>query len=151
MYVQNTEKRRSTKWNNSNKEQTIYITKSRRYLKIIKIIRFKSFTKFPLVNLDQIEKRNKFSQNELFIYGSVFGFTIFMLLITILSCIQYDLFSDETFTTVYWPIFRGTFLINMYTWFIALNIYIWDKYNVNYKVSISIFIFFIYPLYLYFY
>lgn len=59
-----------------------------------------------------------------------------MMFIMILMIVQYRLFDDEYFTSNFWPVFRGTFLFNMYTWFIALNIFIWDKYNVNYKVKI---------------
>jgi hypothetical protein len=97
--------------------------------------RFKSFTKFPLVKLDMIEKRKNFSENQIFGYGTYFGITLIFTIIAILAIIQFELTSDTTFLEKYWPIFRGTFLINMYTWFIGLNIHIWEKYNVNYKVQ----------------
>lgn len=83
-----------------------------------------------------IEKRKNFSENQIFGYGTFFGTMLIFTLIAIFSLINFDMLSDATFLEKYWPIFRGTFLINMYTWFIGLNIFIWEKYNVNYKVPL---------------
>ena len=89
---------------------------------------------FPLIDLEKIDKRREFSQSSIFNYGLFLGFMIVTMLIVILFFIHFKVIYDDVFVNKLWPIFRGTFLINCYTWFIALNIIVWERYNVNYKV-----------------
>lgn len=92
---------------------------------------------FPLIDLEKIDKRRHFSANSIFSYGLFVGFMIVSMLMVLFCLLEFRVLQDTVFVEKLWPIFRGTFLINSYNWFIGFNIYVWDKYNVNYKVYLS--------------
>lgn len=44
-----------------------------------------------------------------------------------------DIDTDKVFMEIF-PIFRGIGLIIIYLWLLALNVYVWTAYHVNYKL-----------------
>lgn len=44
-----------------------------------------------------------------------------------------DVDGNQIFTEIF-PIFRGIGLIIMFLWLLALNVYVWTSYHVNYKL-----------------
>ena len=75
-------------------------------------------------------------------YAFYFGFFIGILLIIFILCIligyhfDIDMDDDAKFKTIF-PMFRGYFVMVLYYWFLGLNVYVWNKYHINYKLAFN--------------
>jgi hypothetical protein len=58
---------------------------------------------------------------------------IFMIINVTLHKLELNLTDNDNFY-FYFPMYRGLSLIIIYNWFLALNVYIWNKNYVNYKL-----------------
>ena len=71
-----------------------------------------------------------------------FGFFIGILLIIFLLCIiignhfNIDMDDDAKFKTIF-PMFRGYLVMVLYFWFLGLNVYVWNKYHINYRLAFN--------------
>lgn len=63
------------------------------------------------------------------------GIFVGCLLASIYLLQKLDFFSTDQndFIKYQFPIFRGTLMIFLYWFFLGLNVYVWEKYNINYK------------------
>jgi hypothetical protein len=43
---------------------------------------------------------------------------------------------DAKFKTIF-PMFRGYLVMVLYYWFLGLNVYVWNKYHINYKLAFN--------------
>ena len=61
-------------------------------------------------------------------------------IVTILLMIETDFFSDQQsdFITYQFPIFRGTLVLFIYILLLGIDVYIWEKANINYKKAFNI-------------
>ena len=75
-------------------------------------------------------------------YAFTFGFFIGILLIIFILCIlignhfHIDMDDDAKFKTIF-PMFRGYLVMVLYYWFLGLNVYVWNKYHINYKLAFN--------------
>ena len=75
-------------------------------------------------------------------YAFYFGFFIGILLIIFILCIlignhfHIDMDDDAKFKTIF-PMFRGYLVMVLYYWFLGLNVYVWNKYHINYKLAFN--------------
>ena len=75
-------------------------------------------------------------------YAFFFGFFIGILLIIFILCIlignhfHIDMDDDAKFKTIF-PMFRGYLVMVLYYWFLGLNVYVWNKYHINYKLAFN--------------
>ena len=77
----------------------------------------------------------KFTTEQIFFFGFIVG-NIFLTLIfqiSITSYIGFDIEYNFNFKSVF-PIFRGFFLICFFLWMVGWNVYIWNKFHINYKL-----------------
>ena len=76
------------------------------------------------------------------IHAFYFGFFIGILVIIFLLCIlignhfHIDMDDDAKFKTIF-PMFRGYLVMVLYYWFLGLNVYVWNKYHINYRLSFN--------------
>lgn len=85
--------------------------------------------------LKKISTRAIFSPKESFQFGTAFGGFLTCLVFAILLLKETGLFSDHEsdFSKQLFPIFRGSLLLYFYVFLIGLNVFLWDRYNVNYR------------------
>ena len=75
-------------------------------------------------------------------YAFFFGFFIGILLIIFILCIlignhfHIDMDDDAKFKTIF-PMFRGYLVMVLYYWFLGLDVYVWNKYHINYKLAFN--------------
>jgi hypothetical protein len=70
-----------------------------------------------------------------FYFGFFMGLTVNLLLLCWILCTNYnlDIDRDYEFKTIF-PMFRGYILMCLVIWLLAVNVYAWEKANVNYKL-----------------
>ena len=95
----------------------------------------KELVQLGKIELEKIKKNKQFSSKEAVKLGFFVGTFFASLIGTILILIEINFFSGEEndFVKFQMPIFRGALIIYLYWFFLGLNVYVWDKYNINYK------------------
>ena len=86
--------------------------------------------------LKKIENNNQFTLGEAFKLGLFLGLFIFSFLIMIIVLISSDILKtgkDNNFINYQFRVFRGSLILYLYHLFLGLNVYGWEKYNINYK------------------
>ena len=79
-----------------------------------------------------------FTQSNSFFFGFYIGILliIFILCILIANHFHIDMDDDAKFKTIF-PMFRGYLIMIFYLWFLGLNVYVWNTYHINYKLSFN--------------
>ena len=79
------------------------------------------------------------TESQSFYLGLFIGFLLFQLIIICSIAWYYDIDMDRDpeFMSVF-PMFRGFFILCLYWWAIGLNIYIWTKADISYRVLFQI-------------
>ena len=98
--------------------------------------KYKSKTEKVLKKYVQI---NTFTESESFYLGFFIGLLIFVLAIicTIAWYYDIDMDKDAEFKSVF-PMFRGFFIVCLYWWVHGLNILVWTKADISYRVIFQI-------------
>ena len=81
--------------------------------------------------LRKISQGKLMTHQETFLFGFFLGFACLLLIVIFLLSWLLDL-NIEVLTG--FPLFKGICLIILYYWTLALNVYFWTKYNINYKL-----------------
>ncbi len=84
-------------------------------------------------------KVNSFTESQSFYLGFFIGLLLFQLgiICTIAWYYDIDMDNDEEFKSVF-PMFRGFFIICLYWWIHGLNILVWTKADISYRVIFQI-------------
>ena len=79
-----------------------------------------------------------FSQSHAFYLGFFLGILmiIFILCILIGKYFHIDMDDDAKFKTIF-PMFRGYLVMVAYYWFLGFNVYIWNKFHINYRLAFN--------------
>ena len=95
----------------------------------------KELSKRGKIELEKILKNKQFTTKEAVTLGLYLGFFISALIGTIFLLNEVEFFSDKKndFVSYQIPIFRGSLIVFLYFFFLGLNVYIWEKCNINYK------------------
>lgn len=85
--------------------------------------------------LKAYSQANKFTQSQSFYLGLFIGLLLFQLLIIILIISNYniDMDHDIDFKSVF-PMFRTFFIVCLYWWILGLDVWVWNKAEISYKV-----------------
>lgn len=86
--------------------------------------------------LNKIENNNQFTLSESFKLGLFLGIFIFSFLIMIIVLVSSNIFKsnqNNNFIEFQFRVFRGSLILYLYLLFLGLNVYGWEKYNINYK------------------
>lgn len=110
------------------------------YLKVVGTMHQENFysnkdCKVAAKRLKLITSKDGFSSNESFYFGFFIGtFCVCILLIATLL-IETRFFDEQgsDFVTYMFPIFRGTLMCFLYWFLLGVDVYVWDRYNINYK------------------
>lgn len=82
-----------------------------------------------------LNRNNDLTGKQFFLFGlfcGVFSLIVFVI-ISISVRFGIDMDTDPEFNLIY-PMFRGQINICIYLWVWAVNVYLWDKYSVNYRL-----------------
>lgn len=85
--------------------------------------------------LELVTAKSHLSSKESFYFGFYIGaFAICILLITTLLT-ETKLFDEagSDFVTFMFPIFRGALMLYLYWFLMGVDIYVWDRYNINFR------------------
>ena len=79
-----------------------------------------------------------FTQSHAFYLGFFLGILliIFILCILIGKYFHIDMDDDAKFKTIF-PMFRGYLVMVAYYWFLGFNVYIWNKFHINYRLAFN--------------
>ncbi len=83
--------------------------------------------------LKLVARDKTFSSSNSFLFGLYFGVILFLILNIIIHKLELDISENNNYY-YYFPMYRGISLLIIYTWFLALAVYVWNKNFVNYKV-----------------
>lgn len=78
---------------------------------------------------------NYFTQEQAFYFGFFVGLKIILIILCVIIGYYFniDMDDDEEFKSII-PMFRGFFILCLFFWLLALNVYYWDKAHINYKL-----------------
>ena len=84
---------------------------------------------------NHINQKVYLTGKQFFMFGVFWGVFAIILIITVSIAVRYgiDMDNDPEFNLIF-PMFRGQINICLFLWFIALNVYMWNKYSVNYRL-----------------
>ena len=88
--------------------------------------------------LKESKKDVAFTQSNAFYFGFYIGILVIVFLLCILigNHFHIDMDDDAKFKTIF-PMFRGYLIMIIYYWFLGLNVYVWNKYHINYKLAFN--------------
>lgn len=117
-----------------------YYRKLESYMKVVTTMYQENFfdakqCKEAYKRLEIIRQKDHFSPNESFYFGFYIGaFTVCILLIATLL-VETKLFDEagSDFVTYMFPIFRGTLMLYLYWFLLGVDVYVWDRYNINFR------------------
>ena len=106
--------------------------------KLFKKYFYEKYTLDTLKVLKESKAEVAFTQSDAFYFGFFIGilFIIFLLSILIGSHFHIDMDDDAKFKIIF-PMFRGYLVMVLYFWFLGLNVYVWNKYHINYRLSFN--------------
>ncbi|KAL4432633.1 hypothetical protein ABPG74_004926 [Tetrahymena malaccensis] len=85
---------------------------------------------------EELEKAYNFQgdSSNLFMFGIFTGLAILLICLIFYGVSQDETTSGTDAFSLIFPIYRGIGLIILYQWLIGWNVYIWEQYQVNYKL-----------------
>lgn len=83
----------------------------------------------------QIRQNVAFTAKESFSFGFRVGCFCFCALVCLVMMKETELFSNQgsDFAKYMFPMFRGSLILYLYILFYGLNVYTWDRYNIDYR------------------
>lgn len=92
------------------------------------------------IALAKLAGNNQFSNREAWLMGLYVGLCLMCIFVVGLLMIETDFFSEKQsdFITYQFPIFRGTLLLFVYITMIGLDVYIWERWNIDFKKAFDI-------------
>ena len=77
-----------------------------------------------------------FTQNQSFYFGFFLGILLVLTLLCFLIGYHFhiDMDDDAKFKTIF-PMFRGYIVFILYFWHLAVNVYVWNLYHINYQLA----------------
>lgn len=96
---------------------------------------FEKYAFHTLKKLKDYANQVYFTQIQSFYFGFFMGILIILFLLCFLigQHFNIDMDDDAEFKTIF-PMFRGYAIICLYMWLLALNVYAWNEFNINYKL-----------------
>jgi hypothetical protein len=85
--------------------------------------------------LSKMAANSIFTLREASLLGFCIGLCLMCIFVVVLLMIETDFFSEtqSDFITYQFPIFRGTLLLFIYITMIGLDVYIWERWNIDFK------------------
>ncbi len=79
-----------------------------------------------------------FTQHQSFYFGFFLGILLVLTLLCLLIGYHFhiDMDDDAKFKTIF-PMFRGYIVFILYFWHLAVNVYVWNLYHINYQLAFS--------------
>lgn len=81
---------------------------------------------------------SEFNYTQIYIFGLFSGLIFMIILLSVIIMLNYkiDMDDDLQFSKIF-PVFRGVIILTLYLSFLCLNVYIWNKNNINYKLCMK--------------
>lgn len=96
---------------------------------------FQKYSHNTLKKLKDYANSVYFTQKETFYFGFFMGILLVLTIIFFLIAWYFDIdMDDDAQFKVIFPMFRGYTIICLYLWLLALNVYTWNNFNINYKL-----------------
>ena len=110
------------------------------FLRIIETIYIECFYKEKEIKegydkLNKLISNDQFSLKESFYFGLFMGAFFICVLLCALLLGETRFFTNNPtdFVVYQFPIFRGSLLLFLYMLFLGVDVYVWERYNINYK------------------
>lgn len=84
-------------------------------------------------HLDLVDRNKIVTQKESAVMGYFLGTGLVLLLICVILCWSYQYRISYDYFKLVFPVFRGILMLILYYWFLAINVFVWNRYNINYK------------------
>lgn len=90
--------------------------------------------------LHRIQTHSSFAKSESFWVGILFGVVLLGFVVTIFVLVQLHFFQEtgSDFVNFLLPNLRGNLILYLYLLFFGVNVYIWNRLNIDYKAVLSI-------------
>lgn len=85
--------------------------------------------------LELIKNKEHLSPRESFYFGFFIGTFVICILLIATLLIETKFFDEagSDFVTFMFPIFRGTLMLYLYWFLLGVDVYVWDRYNINFR------------------
>ena len=97
---------------------------------------FDKYSSNAIKILKDFASQTFFTQSQSFYFGFFLGILSILIVLCLMIMIYFhiDMDDDAKFKTIF-PMFRGYLVFILYFWFLALNVYVWNLYHINYQVA----------------